>query len=95
MQRSLRMQPVVGLTENKANRLAKERGKLQTKTAALGAQLIELRYYRDEYVNEFNAISTAECETNKLLKYLSFLDQLDGAIRHNEQALDRLKAACA
>lgn len=94
MQRSGRMQPILDLNENEVNRLAREWGKLQKKMIALDIQLTELRHYRDEYVNEFNSISTSGCATNKLLNYLAFLDQLDGAIRHNEQALDRLQATC-
>lgn len=92
-EKSKRMQPIVRVADQRERQAAQALGDARGVAAQQESRLTDLRNYRQEYVNRFEALGRTGITGAQIREYQRFLDQLDRAISQQEQTLIKAQQA--
>lgn len=90
---SERFKPVQRVAANKERKAATALGESLKQQQAAEQRLLELRQYRDEYLERLRNATGSGVNVTQLREYQAFLDKLENAIREQELAVERARAA--
>lgn len=93
MDKSKRMQPISRIVDQRERKAAQAFGDARAEASEQETRLSDLRSYRQEYMNRFEAQGRDGLTGAQVRDYQRFLDQLDKAIVQQEQTCEQAKSA--
>ncbi|KAB7627178.1 flagellar export protein FliJ [Alkalilimnicola sp. S0819] len=92
MSRAKRMQPVAELADKKADDAARALAEQRRRVDEQRNRLEQLQIFRNEYRAQLRSNAELGIDAHRLRDYHAFIARIDGAIRQQESAVERVES---